>query len=334
MLLSLDYSCTTQGLDTVHHLNDSAAIFKSIADKMPPDGISDKTDIRAFFDELLKLTNGLVIVDFLDTASWDVIEKYALSDDGLLDLTWHDYREKQERPEEKKLREFIFPGDRHALALYVDSIIPIAGTHGAIFLINSYSKTEKEIRALYSKNADDFHYEDASFFEKRVLRRTSGLLEFIDFHCTPIYSLALIPKRTGIKSHDSRFILYRFNCEQSLARLEKVSSALQALGLRDRDEISASVVTARRVFEFVLKVECCYAELEVTKSYSGMLLGDLMTVVKRGKDDKVRAELGRIAELANNFAHDTGKPVSKDTAAEVVGLITNYVRTLYTTIKR
>lgn len=318
----------------MHYLNDSAAIFKSIADKIPPDGISNKADIRAFFDELLKLTKGLVIVDFLDTANWDIIEKYELSDDGLLDLTWHDYREKEEQPEEKEMRSFIFPGDRHALALYVDSIKPVAGPNIAIFLINSYSKTEKEIRALYSKDTDEFHYEDGSFFEKRVLRRKSGILEFIDFHCTPIYSLALIPKKTGITSYDSRFILYKFNCEQCLARLEKVSSALHALGLRDRDEISAGVVTARRVFEFVLKVECCYAGLEVTKGYSGMLLGDLITVVKRGKDEEARAELGRIAALANNFAHDTGKPVSKEAAFEVVDLITNYVRKLHTTIKK
>ncbi|WP_147310735.1 hypothetical protein [Pseudomonas citronellolis] len=318
----------------MHYLNDSAAIFKSIADKMPADGITDKADIRAFFDELLGLTKGLVIVDFLDTANWDIIEKYDLSDDGLLDLTWHDYREKEERPEEKEVREFVFPGDRHALALYVDSIKPIAGPNIAIFLINSYSKTEKEIKALYSKDADEIHYEDGSFFEKRVLRRKSGVLEFIDFHCTPIYSLALIPKKTGIKSYDSRFILYKFNCEQSLARLEKVSSTLHDPGLRDRDEISARVVTARRVFEFVLKVECCYSGLEVTKGYSGMLLGDLIAVVKRGKDEKARAELGRIAELANNFAHDTGKPVSKEAAFEVVDLIKNYVQKLHATIKK
>lgn len=318
----------------MHYLNDSAAIFKSIADKMPPDGIADKADIRSFFDELLKLTKGLVIVDFLDTANWDVIEKYELSDDGLLDLTWHDYREKKERPEEKEVREFVFPGDRHALALYVDSIKPIAGPNAAIFLINSYSKTEKEIRALYSTGADEFHYEDGSFFEKRVLRRKSGVLEFIDFHCTPIYSLALIPKKIGIQSYDSRLILYKFNCEQCLVRLEKVSIALHDLDLRDRDEISARVITARRVFEFVLKVECCYSGLEVTKGYSGMLLGDLITVVKRGKDEKARAELGRIAELANSFAHDTGKPVSKEAAFEVVNLITNYVRKLHAMIKK
>ncbi|KPX52740.1 hypothetical protein LCH33_001826 [Pseudomonas amygdali] len=318
----------------MHYLNDSAAIFKSIADKMPSDGITDKADIRAFFDELLKLTKGLVIVDFLDTANWDVVESYELSDEGLLDLTWHDYREKEERPEEKEGREFFFPGDRYALALYVDSIKPIVGSNCAIFLINSYSKTEKEIRVLYSKDADEVYYEDGSFFEKRIVRHKSGVLEFIDFHCTPIYSLALIPKKAGISSYDSRFILYKFNCEQSLARLERVSIALHDPDMRDRDEISARVVTARRVFEFVLKVECCYAGLEVTKGYSGMLLGDLITVVKRGKDEKARAELGRIAELANNFAHDTGKPIGKETAFEVVDLITNYVRKLHAMIKK
>lgn len=318
----------------MHYLNDSAAIFKSISDKMPQHGITDKADIRAFFDELLELTKGLVIVDFLDTANWDMIEKYELSDEGLLDLTWHDYREKEERPEEKEVRESVFPGDRHALALYIDSIKPITSANAAIFLINSYSKTEKEIKSLYSTDADEFHYKDGSFFEKRVLRRKSGVLELIDFHCTPIYSLALIPKKTRIRSYDSRFILYKFNCEQSLARLEKVKSGLHDPDLRDRDEISARVVTARRVFEFVLKVECCYAELEVTKGYSGMLLGDLITVVKRGKDEKARAELGRIAELANNFAHDTGRPISKEVAFEVVDLIATYVRKLHATITK
>ncbi|MFJ4389804.1 hypothetical protein [Pseudomonas soli] len=318
----------------MHHLNDSAAIFKSIADKMPPDGITEKAHIREFFDELLELTRGLVIVDFLDTASWDFIERYELSDDGLLDLTWHDYRQREEHPQENNFRESLFSEDRHALALFVDSIKPIASSNAAIFLINFYYKTEKEIKNLYSKGADELHYEDVSFFEKRLMRRNSVGAEFIDFHCTPIYSLALIPKKIGISSYDSRFILYKFNCEHSLVRLEKASNALHDPDLRDRDEISARVITARRIFEFVLKVECCHSMLEVTKGYSGMLLGDLINVVKRGKDEKARAELGRIAGLVNNFAHDTGKPISKEAAFEVVDLIKNYVCDLHASIKK
>lgn len=302
-------------------LSQSARIFLEVAEKFGTAPISDPDKIEALFSELDRRLGGLVILDFLDMANWDRIESYALDrSTGLLSLTWHDFRQAVENEEDKELRQMVFPASLYACALQINSVVPIVGQSTAVFLINGFAKTEKEIRKLYAPGSDELKVLDNSFFEKRVLRRTGEQIEVIDFHCTPIFSLALVPKQSGLGPHHSKEILYAHNLRTAINRLSAVVAALDSVNANNADEIAEKVNTVRRIMEFVLKVECCSRDLELKKSYSQVLLGDLISLVKQSREAHIQSLLGKFAEWANEFSHDSGRPVELSKAKMVAML--------------
>ncbi len=305
----------------MHSLDDSPMIFREIAEKFGPGAITDRSKIDDFFKELETRTSGLVILDFLDLANWDRIENFTMDkESGILTFTWHDYRGVMETSGDKEMRQMVFPASLYSCALHVNSIVPIIGKKLAVFFINAYAKTEKEIRNLYKHGADEVKVMDNSFFEKRVVRKASGHFEIIDFHCTPIFSLAIVPKRSGIGSHDSKEMLYSHNFRVALGRLNRVIASLDSMSAYDNDEIAGKVNAVRTIMEFVLKVECCSRELDLPKNYSQVLLGDLIARVKSQKEAPIQTLLGRFAEMANEFSHDSGKPIDLS-KAKVVALL-------------
>lgn len=302
-------------------LSESSRIFHEIAKNFGNDPISDPDKIVSLFAHFQERLGGLVILDFLDMANWDRIESHHLDrETGILTLTWHDYRDAVESEQDREIRQIAFPASLYSCALHVNSIVPVVGESLAVFLINGYAKTEKEIRKLYAPGADEAKVFDNSFFEKRVVRRVSGQFEVIDFHCTPIFSLALVPKQSGIGSHHSKSILYAHNLRTAVERLNSVVAALDAMDPKNSDDIAEKVNTVRRIMEFVLKVECCSRELDLKKGYSQVLLGDLISVVKQAREAHVQSLLGKFAEVANEFSHDSGRPVELSKAKMVAAL--------------
>src|SRR5262249_6431930 len=160
----------------------------------------------------------------------------------------------------KELRQAVFPADLYTCALHINSMVPLIGESVAVFVLNGYSKTGKEIRRLYRGSADEIRLFDRSFFDKRILRRFVGHRRIIDFPRTPIFSLAVVPKRSGLRSGDSRRLLYSHNFQIALARTKGVVSDLETIDPKNSDAIAEKVNTARRIMEFVLKVECCSLE--------------------------------------------------------------------------
>ena len=243
---------------------------------------------------------------------------------GILTLTWHDFRNVIEKTDEREMRQMVFPASLYTCALQVNSVVPLIGKKFAVFFINAYAKTEKEIRKLYKQDSDELTIMDNSFFEKRVVRKMSGQFEIVDFHCTPIFSLAIIPKCSGIGSHNSKEMLYSHNFHAALDRLNRVVAALETINANDTDDIAGKVNIVRTIMEFVLKVECCSHELKLQKDYSKVLLGDLIAQVKHQKEASIQTLLARFAEMANEFSHDTGKPVNLDKAKTVALLALAY----------
>jgi hypothetical protein len=74
-------------------IRDGGAVFASIAGEWSGDAIGDRTEVARFLEVLHERTAGLVILDFIDLASWDQIEGYTFDEaSGDLELYWHDYR--------------------------------------------------------------------------------------------------------------------------------------------------------------------------------------------------------------------------------------------------
>lgn len=302
------------------------AFFKSLAENFSGQKITERSEIKRFLSELLTQTDGWVILDFLDTGNWDRIEAFELSDNGVLTLIWHDYREADESEQERQVRQMAFPASLYSLGISVNSIVPIIGENSAIFLLNGYTKTEKEINKIYKEGSSDYQIYTHSFFEKRIIRKVSEHWEDIQFHCTPIYSLAIIPKKSGLSSFDSKRLLYTYNIQDLAKRLALVITALDTVDKDDHDLICEKVNTARRIFESVLKIECCFREVEIKDDYSKLLLGSLLNYVKGFKDEEFQPTLGRMAEILNEFSHDSGKPIDLDRAKLACMLVMTYIK--------
>src|SRR5438067_2512592 len=103
-----------------------------------------------------------------------------------------------------------------------------------------------------------------------------------------MFSLAIVPKRSGLRSGDSKDLLYSHNFDVALRRLKTVVSALDNIDSKDSDTVADKVNTVRRIMEFVLKVECCSRGLTLTKNYSQVLLGDLISALKSSTEQHVQ----------------------------------------------
>lgn len=314
-------------------IKDSTMIFKNLAESFHGQKLTQLSEIKSFFSDLITQTNGWVILDFLDTANWDQIEAFELSEEGLLTLIWHDYRNVEESEIDKEIRQMVFPASLYSLGISVNSIVPVIGEKSAIFLINGYAKTDKEINKLYKEGSSEYKLYNNSFFERRIVRKISSHWEVIDYHCTPIYSLVIIPKKSGLSSFDSKHLLYTYNIQDLLDRLALVIEALDNIEENAYDLICEKVNTARRILESALKIECCYHEIEIKEDYSKLLLGPLLSYVKVFKDEEVQPTLGKMAELLNEFSHDSGKPVDLGKAKIACILVMTYIKIFQLEIK-
>jgi hypothetical protein len=310
-------------------IKSGSVIFKNLSEEFGGKSITQLPEIEKFFSQLIENTDGFVILDFLDTANWDKIESFNIDEEsGVLTLIWHNYREAEESDEDKELRQMVFPASLYSLGIAVNSIVPISGKKSAIFLLNGFAKTQKEIKKLYKVEGSDFKLYDNSFFEKRIVRKVDNDWEVTDFHCTPIFSLAIIPKKSGLSSFDSKKILYQYNIQEALKRVALVVESLDKIESSDHDLICEKVNTARRVLEFVLKIECCYRDIEVKGNYSQILLGPLLNCVKRSRDEEFNTMFGKMAELLNEFSHDSGKAIELGKAKVAYSLVMAYAKLL------
>jgi len=308
-------------------IKDGIKIFKELVNEFGSEKISDPDIIKDFFDSLILKTNGWVILDFLDLDNWDKIESFDFDKDkGLLTLIWHDYRGIEEAQEEKELRQMGFPASLYSLGIIVNSIVPIVGKDSAVFLINGFSRTVKEIKSFYKPNTSEFEVCDDSFFEKRVIRKYNNEWEIINFQCTPIYSLAIIPKNCGLSTGDSKKILYLYNINECRKRLLNIIKSLDNVDKSNHDLICEKVNTARRILEFVLKIECCYRKVKIKGNYSQLSLGSLANCVKKIKKQEFNYILNKMPELLNEFSHDSGRLIDLKKAKLACGLVLIYTK--------
>ncbi|GGF05207.1 hypothetical protein [Hymenobacter cavernae] len=301
-------------------------IFRHVLSQYSWTETNDIVEAKSLLDKLINETRGLVIMDFLDAGSWDSIEGIEIKDNCLV-MKWHDYRGKIENVIDKEMRSFVFPADLYASVLHFNELRIINTERAPIILLRGYAMKDKEIKKLISNNAQEFNFfDDNTNFSKTAVARTQDAIEV--YYCinTPIFSSVIIPKRIGLSSSDSKKILYRVNLIDAGLRLNKVKIALEDEKLTDKDVICEKSNSVRRVFESILKVECCYRyrQINVKKDYSDLMLGDLVKEVKEFREDSIKSLLNQIVVLANELSHDSGKPVTRDKGLSLVALAIVY----------
>jgi hypothetical protein len=318
-------------------IKDGKSIFQTIHGHFKRNQISDMKEASKFFDMLHQKTRGLVIIDFLDAANWDNFAGH-LIDEGkkILFLYWRDYRFKKETPKQKELRTLFSRADLMGLVMRFQSIDVMKTQTFPLFFLRGYAWTDNEIKDYLGSCTQEFKIIDAQDnFSKTVVRKIRDKWEVFSCLNTPIHSIVILPKDCGLRAFDSKDILLEYNLLNCLNRLYKVRKQLHSLEEIDKDSICEKANTVRRVFENVLKIECCYRHRQVNlkKPYSQLLLGDLISLLKSFHEDPNRLVLNKIRIWSNELSHDSGLPIEKSKAESVCLLTMSYTELLRSLIK-
>ena len=306
-------------------------IFSKIHQEIGKNSITDTREFEDFLKKLISQTKGLVIVDFLDANNWDYIKSFEIDHETKkVCINWHDYRKITESEENKYIRSMVFPGDVDGLTFDFQELRLIKVGDISIFSFRGYAVSSKEVGIIMSKDTTQFKViEDSDNFSVEIVRKINNEWQTYRYLNTPIFSTLIIPKDLNINASVSKKILFAFNIENSIERINRVD-----FDLNEKDEevdfICEKSNTLRRIMENILKIECCYRykQIRVKKSYSELLLGDLVGLIKKFRSEGEKVNLNSIVRLANELSHDSGKPVTKIKALQLVTLVKDYCEAL------
>jgi len=302
-------------------------IFNNIYEETGKISITNTYELEDFLTLLLEKTKGWVIMDFLDADNWDCIESFEIDHQSRkVYIIWHNYTKRQESEDEKMMRSMVFPGDIYGIVINFQELRLIRVGNITMFTIKGYAVSKKEVEKQLKKDTEDFKIlDDTNNFSVDTLRKKDGKWQFYNYLNTPLFSLLIIPKNLNISASDSKSLLFNYNLLECNSRILRV---IDDLNTKDEGEdfICEKSNTLRRIMENILKIECCYRyrQIRVKKSYSELLLGDLVGLIKDFRDEIEKSNLNSIVRLSNELSHDSGKPITKEKALNLSRLVKNY----------
>ena len=201
-------------------LKEGDKIFKTVAESFPWTHTEDINEAKKFLDQLVRETKGLVILDFMDMGSWDIIHGVEVRDEYLF-LHWRDYRNIEESEDRMEIRKMAFPADLYSGFLHFSELrIERTDVFPFIFL-RGFAIKDKEIKKLIGKGASQFKiYDTDNNFSKRVVAERENHYEVYDCLNTPIFSIVILPKNCGGSSGMSKQLLLTYNLHDSVQRLD------------------------------------------------------------------------------------------------------------------
>ncbi|WP_439557269.1 hypothetical protein, partial [Dyadobacter sp.] len=313
-------------------IKDGSKIFKKIHEKIGKDIITDLEEFEEFLKILLYETKGLMIVDFLDAGNWDRVDSYEIDkNSGIVKINWHDYRDIEESEARKIMRSTVFPHDVYGLVFQFQELRLLKVSDTSLFLLRGYSHNSKDVKRMMSNGSSQFHIVDnRDNFSVTFIRELDRQVQHYDFLNTPIISTVILPKNIGSSATISKQLLFEYNLGLCADRIDKAMLSVTN-GSNDLDFLCEKSNTFRRVAETIMKIECCYRYRQITikKSYSELLLGDLINLVKEFRSEEEKQKLNKIVRLANELSHDSGKPVTKEKTLKLGAYVKEYCKILY-----
>lgn len=305
------------------------------------DVIQDTSTAEAFLRDLITETKGLFILDFLDNACWDCVGSLKVdSENDTILLNWHRFVNSPDINEYTK--SLGYSPSISSVMLHFKDLTLIRNEHFPCFTIRGYALKKKEIETRLKrlgKNVKPKDWSSPNFYTHYDVEVDDC---DVNCHCynAPIYSILAIPKNS-VDNHISVRVLYHINYIEARNRLVAVFNKTK--NEKSEDEIRAMANTVRSIFEFILKIECCYSNelhlrsltteneiktISFKKDYSDLKLGELVKLLRPNKTEDEIKTMNKIATTCNELSHDSGKPVSMDKLYEVVKLTLNHIDSL------
>ncbi|MFD1774593.1 hypothetical protein [Paenibacillus rhizophilus] len=313
-------------------ITDGNIIFQNILKELSNKKVTRSIeDLEILLNGLKVDAKGKIILDFMDSGNWDMIAGFNIDKkSNTVQIHWHDFRGKNNEDDMVRL---VFPAELYSLFFHFQSIKIIESSSFPAFLIQGYALSDKEVRKYLSTDAEEFELEDKNNFSKNAYRKINGRWQAIKVLNTPIHSMLILPKNSGLDVSHSKEILFAFNLDECLKRLEAIKEEVENIDDSDVDQICEKANTLRRIFENSLKIELCYRNITMNKGYSQLLLGDLIAKVKSFYDDKFQVIFSKMVSLSNELSHDSGKPINRAKVYLLYAMVLLYIEFLKSTIK-
>lgn len=299
-------------------------IFIEIIKKYP-DLIRDESIAISLIKQLIDKTDNWVIVDFLEYGGWDRLSDIYTDDFGHVIL----------------IQDSIPNQLKSGLIFKFKDIIAYQSEAISGIFIRGFTLKENYVKKTFNQNAKSFEIIDKRNFSVDFERKVNETEESFTVLNAPLYSVAIIPKNTPLGPQHSQEVLFLINFDRCLRRLKERKILLKKISQDDEDSICEKANTGRRVFEFVLKIECCLIEHNVSflgyekdieatfkKDYDKLLLGDLKKLVKDFKPSNRQSELNDIISISNKLSHDSGHAIHKHEAEKLLDLMIDYTSEL------
>jgi len=312
-------------------MKESDKIFAKVAESVEWTETQSIEQATELLKKLRNDTNGLVIVDFLDSECYDCIGGVE-SDNGFLKILWKDFG--TANGEGKKCSEGL---SLNSTLIKFKELRIEKTQRFPVFILRGYALKDKEIKKYLEKDSTEFKiYDFQDNFSKMVMRKINGLYETYRCLNTPIFSMIIIPKNGNISSSSSKKRLFYYNLSDSIVRLNKVKGELENEELVDADLICEKANSIRRILEYLLKVELCYrsSKLNVKKDYSMLMLGELTSLIKPFINETINDLLRQIVVLSNELSHESGKPIKRETVLALSQMTIFYADRLQSIINR
>lgn len=318
-------------------IREGSLIFSKLASNISTDEVRDINLVYRFLIDLISNTNGLVMLDFLDTSGWDRLTNIHVDVyNNYLYLIWYQYSEENEIIE-YEIGGDIFSSSFTGLFMHFQSMKIIQTRRFPAFILQGYAFSEKELKKIFFKNTEKFEFRTYNNFSTDIVRKTNKKTQEITCINTPFHSILILPKDRRIDSHTSKKILYDYNFKEALHRIKKVKKELIDVEKNDFDVICEKSNTVRRILENILKIESCHRDVKLKKPYSQVLLGDLNSVLKgyhqTNNSSIYDTILTTMIIWTNELSHDSGLPIDKDKAVLLCSMLERYIYFLKEEIK-
>lgn len=266
-----------------------------------------------FLKYLHDATGGCVIFDFIDESNYDRYESYSTSiTNGILRVDWYNC------PVSRTSRSMAMKFNRIERLVVKDT---------AFFFLRSYSLTDKEIRKIFSPEAEELTISKYRNFSVEISRNIKGRLELITCITSAIFTVLISPKMMNVPSSVSKYLLYSINLDEisdSVNQCKDILSDISGTSKIDSDLVCEKSNTVRRNMETIFKIECCFRNINTNKPYSQLCIGDAWGLLKKYHSETITNLVSKFIKWSNEFSHDTGVEVNKSKAQLAVSIIQQY----------
>ena len=314
-------------------------MFTALADKYG-DSINTLQKAEEFFDDFFKQTNGVVIVDYLDSDNDDRIEKVAFDHNNGLMTIYTRLPEKD--PVLRKMRRMALPFDSYSILVRCKNVrfVRVKDNKCMAIIVNGYTMHRNMVKAYANSIGSKIVRMDekGSFFTTNVIMNNNADNEYLRAMTTPITSFWIIPKGLMIHPQDSDKYLYLYNTEMLYKRIMRIWRRLDE-SMKSTDDIDEQEDfikmygnQLRCVAEGLFKlVTCFYFEKyecrERDREYNNRFLGDVVAPLKKHvyKSQMEMDYLAKIARTANELSHETGLPIKYSDLEEMYNNIMFFI---------